>query len=269
MPRRGYDPVWKVIVWPFNSTTSALRYLRSTTRFWVAYVSRSRRPQAKPQINRSPEDNAQVDFEESEGFELEDGRRPGKSIALIEEDENSIRTNSGTCRACSTMQECSPQTESDLVHKNGNGLEPTVTCHNGTNSCWACNIQICTKRTSHRQASSPNIQQHMDHCIPYCHKCYFKEICREKRALPSYRQCSHTMKVNAPAMRSLCKDCSLQTIEEITLRREAREKQELALLANQAIRCGNCALGLPTRGPRWWVCDLCRLECTDPCHYAG
>ena len=161
------------------------------------------------------------------------------------------------------------QVKEHLVHTERIGLLYDATCRNSKKTrCWACDIQICTSCTIQSKATAANIQHHIDNCTPYCHKCYFHEICRKQRSFRRQERCSHSTRLYiSQVTRSLCKQCSSLTPEDVGRRREAREKKELALLASQAMRCANCSLSLPSRGPGWWVCNWCRLECTDACHH--
>lgn len=159
--------------------------------------------------------------------------------------------------------------EESLVHTDRAELLSSGTCRYGEKDrCWSCDIQICSTCRHQSRASAADIQHHMDKCTLYCHKCYFREICLKKRSLSRPRRCSHSTGFNGPqAIRSLCRLCFGLTDKSISIRHEGREKRALALLAAQAVRCANCASGLPSGGVRWWVCTLCNLECTDPCHH--
>ena len=160
-----------------------------------------------------------------------------------------------------------------LTHADRNELLYKATCAGKKTVCWSCEMQICATCTFQARASSPQIQHHIDNCTPYCHRCYFRDVCRRQRSLWHPQRCLHSSsKPNSglkEAARGLCKPCSLLSTEGVQKRRERREMRVLALLAWQAIRCANCQEGLPDRGPRWWVCNLCALECVDGCHYSG
>lgn len=160
--------------------------------------------------------------------------------------------------------------EEILTHAERTELLSRGSCKYGERDrCWSCDIQICSLCNYQSQASVTDIQRHIDNCTLYCHKCYFREIClKQRRPLRHPRRCSHSTKLGGPRdMRSLCKPCSEMPDKDISVRRERREKGKLALLAAQAVRCANCASGLPSGGVRWWVCTLCDLECTDSCHH--
>ena len=160
-----------------------------------------------------------------------------------------------------------------LTHADRNELLYNATCASKKTVCWSCEMQICATCTFQARASSPNIQHHIDNCTLYCHRCYFRNVCRHQRSLRHPQRCLHfSTKLNSgleEATRGLCKPCSLLSTEGVRKRRERREMRVMALLAGQAIRCANCQEGLPGRGPRWWVCNLCALECVDRCHYGG
>ena len=155
-----------------------------------------------------------------------------------------------------------------LTHADRNELLHNATCASKKKSvCWSCEIQICATCTFQARASSPSTQHHLDNCTPYCHRCYYRDVCRHQRSLRHPQRCVHSStKLAEEAVRELCKPCSRLNRKGIRQRRERREMRALALLAGQAIRCANCQEGLPGRGPRWWVCNLCALECGDGCH---
>lgn len=170
----------------------------------------------------------------------------------------------------------SPPQDRYLIHTDRPTLLQTSACASAPQSrCWACAIQICPGCTDHAAAPPSRISHHIEHCTLYCHTCYFREICRAQRSLrKNGGRCPHGSPTwgeeDGPGVgevRALCKPCRRSSGVELAERREKREGWALRLLADQAVRCANCAEGLPGRGPRWWVCELCRLECTDGCHY--
>ena len=158
-----------------------------------------------------------------------------------------------------------------LTHADRHELLYNATCASQKTVCWSCELQICATCTVQTRASPLNIQHHIDNCAPYCHRCYFRDVCRRQPSLRRPQRCVHSpTKLNRgleAATRVLCKPCSLLSTELVRKRRERREMRVMALLAGQALRCANCQEGLPGRGPRWWVCNSCALECVDGCHY--
>ena len=155
-----------------------------------------------------------------------------------------------------------------LMHEVRQELLSSVTCDRaGRSSCWACSIQICRTCTSQSRVDAALIQQHMDSCTPYCHKCYFRALCSGLRSDDHSSGCSGLSRsTSRDQMRSLCRPCSGQPSTATCKRRTQKEIRELQLLANQAMRCANCDSGLSERGPRWWICDACKQECTNECH---
>lgn len=277
-----YDWIWTVLVWPFNTITSGLRYLRSGTRFIVAYVSRSPKNGANSKGQRPMVKSAR---EYCDDFELDYIRR-SKSRMHSYVGQHAFQRLVGLD---TIMEVLAKELHANDIRHIGQAFPgiraflynykipnsrdrdeflDNVACKSSNRSqCWACNIRICSNCTTQVQASGPDIEHHMNNCIPYCHRCYFHEICRKKKIYHQPDLCAYSQKVkNNMVIRSLCKPCGLQITEKVEHRRAAREKKELALLADQAIRCGNCASGLPSRGPRWWVCNLCLWECKDSCH---
>ena len=155
-----------------------------------------------------------------------------------------------------------------LIHEVRQELLSNVTCSRvGRTSCWACSVQICRACTSESRVNATPIQQHMDSCTPYCHKCHFRALCSGLQSDDhSSGCCSLSRSSTRGKKKLLCTPCSREPITALHKRRTQKEIRELQLLANQAMRCANCDSGLPERGPRWWICDVCKLECTNECH---
>ena len=158
--------------------------------------------------------------------------------------------------------------DSSPTHADRAELLSRSTCECGKRErCWSCATQICSLWKYQSLASAADIEHHINRCTLYCHRCYFREICLRQRGLRRSKHCLHSTKINGPqAPRLLCEPCSKMSEKNIGSRRERREKEQLTLLAAQAVRCGHCASSLPSGDVRWWVCTSCDLECPDRCH---
>ena len=254
--RSHHDDHFHWRLWdPFGSIGLAFRYIKSCARFVARYISRGRKRRSRSPKRLFAIESSKVSSEISEALELESGKDLSTSLELP---PDPIRSNSSAYRTSTTQK---PLITS--IHGDTPMVAMASDYHaKDTTTCWSCAHPSCSTYTI--TAPPPSIEHHIDHCAPYCHGCYFRCVCRQQYQ----SECVCGAKVNTnPTMRLVCEPCSLLSPTEIDRRRGAREKRELALLAGQAMRCANCALGLPNRGPRWWVCNLCRLECVDRCHY--
>ena len=235
----------------------AFRYLESCARFAGRYISRGRKRRPRTRTRTFPIDGSKIGADKSEVRELESGEDSSLSMDLP---PDIMSSKSSSYQSRITQIPLANVIQADIS---------TVAAASGyhateTTTCWSCAHPI--RSTCTITVPSPSISHHIDHCAPYCHGCYFSCVCRR----PRQKKCDCPAKVPVRlAMKLICESCSLQPLEEVICRREEREKRELALLAGQAMRCANCGLGLPTRGPRWWVCNLCVWECVDRCHSEG
>lgn len=223
-------------------------------RFAARYVSRSRKSQDKSQVSYIRDADAEVGSGISDDSAIMNRGKAGVLTGVELRDNKAILDDV-------TRPTCLHQHSASSAEDNQRA------------TCWSCDIPICDTCTFQGRASSHNIQHHIDNCTPYCHRCYYREVCRHQRSLRHPQRCSHSSDtLNSgltQAPQTLCEQCSLMDAKDIGKRRDERERKTLALLAGQAIRCANCQGELPVNGPRWWVCDICRLECVDSCHYRG
>ena len=251
----SHQSLWSLIPQPFSSTSPIFRYLESCARFAARYISRGRKRQSRSWWRAFAINRSKVGSENSEGLKLQNEEIYSTSMDLP---PDTISSKSNTYQSWTTQIPLENPIQADAT------ISAIASDYdaNDTTICWSCAHPIRTTCTT--TAPSPSISHHIDHCAPYCHSCYFRRLCH----WPRQPKCVCAAKVRtSSAIKLVCEPCSLQPPEEIGRRRGAREKRELALLAGQATRCANCDLGLPARGPRWWMCNLCRWECVDGCHY--
>lgn len=82
------------------------------------------------------------------------------------------------------------------------------------------------------------------------------------------------LQVNLPKVtKYVCKECSRLDDAGLTKKRLQRTKWELRGHERQDCskeemeKCRNCKVALGS-GPRWWVCKMCKKECTSMLHLA-
>ena len=84
-----------------HASSSALRYIKSDTRFEFEYVNSSRKRQTQAQTRCLPYDVTDVDLSEYGQIEL-DRKDSRNSMTLAEAPENAACTDPETCRTCSS-----------------------------------------------------------------------------------------------------------------------------------------------------------------------
>lgn len=155
-------------------------------------------------------------------------------------------------------------------------------CAAPKSECWCCAVEICQTCEQRTLLLVPATQTHVDHCQPYCSKCYYRDLCERyisgtsRIKIPSsyggwQRNCPCRTTPTESALgtkyqRSLCKFCASLDHGAAVRVREAREEAELRHLAKQQLRCVHCDRGLGREGLRWWGCSLCKKECTSGFH---
>lgn len=180
------------------------------------------------------------------------------------------------------------------------------TCYSELKSqCWACGTQTCTvsnarldsisKLTVHWQSCQFNrdceettASVHLRRCRAQCSKCYLMEFCskwkyycncRTSQTNPSaansyssyrpYYSTTSTCRSEQEAtiqLHRVCRSCMIMNKSELMAMSEKREKEEIRHLARQPLRCSVCEDFLESKGPRWWICSYCKLECRSNVH---
>ena len=130
-------------------------------------------------------------------------------------------------------------------------------------SCWACGILTCKSCGTWAQKREPTLQHHIDHCRPYCGKCYFQIAC-----FPKWKPTHSEWIVSSKEWCRLCESCSeFELYERIAERiRKRRKKRLLAVLQDVPKTCTRCEKVLNSRRLGWWVCTTCDAVCFDSCH---
>ena len=132
--------------------------------------------------------------------------------------------------------------------------------------CWGCGAPTCGDCGSARAFPDTRTAAHLARCGPRCAGCFFKEVVKGRPlgvACPGCR-----VGGGAGVGKRVCRDCKGLSNGELLGRRERRDREEALFLMQMGVSCGSCGVGLPERGPRWWVCGTCGRECRDRVHPA-
>lgn len=114
---------FRALALPLHASSSALRYIKSGTRFGSAYVNRSRKRQAQPQTRCLPYDVTNVDLIGSGPIEI-DRKNSRNSMTLAEAPENAACTDPETCRTCSRPTAQMPLEPENILSLTGTSNQP-------------------------------------------------------------------------------------------------------------------------------------------------
>lgn len=140
-------------------------------------------------------------------------------------------------------------------------------------------IQTCSSYARHRKSYA---SQHLSRCQPVCTKCFYLNYCRSTNRLQQRRPSKHAASCWSSTEKRdveegigqgwqaveepVCRLCYEKTDAERMKRMEAQDTAELQRLAKHPLVCNTCKDPLPSRGPRWWICTSCQVECKSHAH---
>ena len=148
-------------------------------------------------------------------------------------------------------------------------------CEDGSKArCWGCGAQTCGACGAQRAFPDTRTACHLAKCRLRCAGCFYRTAVAERRPLGAAKcVCKVATGRRGDAAgpqigHRVCRDCRALTNEELLALREQRDGEEARFLMQRGVSCGLCGVGLPERGPRWWVCEHCKKECRDRVHPA-
>ncbi|EGE79155.2 uncharacterized protein BDCG_01572 [Blastomyces dermatitidis ER-3] len=171
-------------------------------------------------------------------------------------------------------------------HSSGRlGILRIYACDNATKTgCFVCQFPICGSCGDVRRFSRPQLDLlHEETCKPYCSTCFFRKICTRPRF--NSRSCDRQITLagkyhgsrgrfspdSIENERLVCSSCKPFLIFECLEQRYERGKVKMERKLRHSqyrddFACKGCSRALSSWGPRWWICDACGSECTDPLH---
>lgn len=173
------------------------------------------------------------------------------------------RTSISNCSVCNS-QCCEVSYAYDTLHSGR--LANVSIC---LQSCWTKTLVRETLRSQHRSS-----------CQAYCNRCFFLDICRwhgpEALALGKHKpNCSLAVKAGHPELESQNITMQSATVCALCMDRPSEERREMMeqpgnvdmeAASGEPLFCYYCRAALGSRGPRWWICSLCGLECPSNHH---
>ncbi|KAH7146300.1 hypothetical protein EDB81DRAFT_487107 [Dactylonectria macrodidyma] len=148
--------------------------------------------------------------------------------------------------------------------------------------CRVCNRQVCETCSNYTRNRKSYASQHLSRCRPVCTKCFYAEFCRSTHNIQHIRRSKHAASCWSyrekrdieegigqgweTAEEPICRLCYAKTDTERMKRIEAQDAAELKRLAKHPLVCNSCKDPLPPRGPRWWICTSCNVECKSHAH---
>lgn len=151
-------------------------------------------------------------------------------------------------------------------------------CQDKTKSqCEICDGQICIDCSGTINMAASLASEHLKKCRPYCTKCYYNDYCRHKsrytrvkRKHESYcglgdKKWDLETGPRNPE-RKVCLNCLALGSKQRSKIVESQDKAEIHRLVKHPLACEMCKGVLPSRGPRWWICDGCKGECRSNHH---
>ncbi|KLJ05895.1 hypothetical protein EMPG_10677 [Blastomyces silverae] len=167
----------------------------------------------------------------------------------------------------------------------GLGILRIYACDNATKTgCFVCQFPICGSCGNVRHFSRPQLDLlHEETCKPYCSPCFLTKICTRPKAhgRSCGRQITFAGKFHGSRApfgpdgiekdRLVCSFCKRFHVLQCLEQRYERDKVKMERRLRDSkyrddFKCKGCSKALPSCGPRWWICDACGRECTDPLH---
>ncbi|KAF4988523.1 hypothetical protein FDECE_15010 [Fusarium decemcellulare] len=158
-----------------------------------------------------------------------------------------------------------PEAELDRIRQ--------VSCQGKKKSqCRMCDRQVCEACQTKIRIPYSYATQHIDQCRPVCTKCFHKKYCHKKahwgncKLLGEKQDVEKGLGVTANLHEeTLCRLCA--KIDKSAMKRvEVQDVSEMRRLAKLPLVCQTCKDLLPSRGPQWWICNPCGVECRSEAH---
>lgn len=119
---------------------------------------------------------------------------------------------------------------------------------------------------------------HLCGCDAWCSQCYFQFICRKPPSTGPWKKhtsyCTRsprppntfTTRLSVYQDQLLCRACARRPLKAINAKLEEEGRYEIRRLTKHPLACGHCTRVLEPKGPRWWVCSQCLVECPSNVH---